>query len=69
MTISGYTETNKNKNNTTITASQTGDANYGAAAPEDQPQTEKTTAQTITFAALGGKTNGDEALTLTATDS
>ena len=51
----------------TVRASQVGNADYFAAADAEQTFSAATAAQTITFAALGGKTFGDAAFTVSAT--
>ncbi|KQC01619.1 S-layer family protein, partial [Pedobacter sp. Hv1] len=66
-TIVGNTVTIIGAGNTTITASQAGDANYNAATPVDQVLTVGKAAQAITFAALANKTYNDVPFTLTAT--
>ncbi len=68
-TVSGSTVTIVAAGSTTITASQAGTANYLAAASVDQVLTLTKQTQTITFAALAGKTYGDAAFTLSATAS
>ena len=65
-TIVGNLVTIVGAGNTTITASQTGDANYAAAIPVDQTLTVGKAAQAITFTALANKTYGDAPFTLTA---
>ena len=68
-TISGNTVTIVGAGTTTITATQSGNVNYNAATPVEQPLTVGQSGQTITFAALADKTYGDAAFTLTATAS
>src|SRR5205085_7777352 len=53
----------------TITASQAGDSNYNAAADVPQPFSIAKASQTITFAALPGKTFGDPDFSVGATAS
>ncbi|OJJ19189.1 hypothetical protein BKI52_20470 [marine bacterium AO1-C] len=65
-TISGNTVTIVGAGTTTITASQAGDANYNAATDVPQTLTVNKAIQTITFGALGTKTFGDAAFTLSA---
>ncbi|MEQ9378675.1 MAG: Ig-like domain-containing protein [Imperialibacter sp.] len=68
-TVSGNTVTIVGAGSTTITASQTGNANYNAAANVPQTLTVNKAGQTITFAALPAKTFGDANFTLGATSS
>src|SRR5674476_80799 len=58
-TVSGTTVTVTGAGTCTVTASQAGNANYTAAADVARAFTVAAAAQTITFAALGGKTYGD----------
>ncbi|NOS91003.1 MAG: hypothetical protein HOP30_03715, partial [Cyclobacteriaceae bacterium] len=67
-TVSGNIVTIVGVGSTTITASQAGNASFGAATSVDQILTVKL-GQTITFGALGAKTYGDADFALTATAS
>ncbi|HMD79813.1 MAG TPA: hypothetical protein VKE92_00815, partial [Anaerolineales bacterium] len=66
-TVSGNTVTIVGAGTTTITASQSGNANYNAAANVQQILTVNKANQTITFGALATKTYGDPDFTLSAT--
>jgi autotransporter-associated beta strand protein len=54
---------------TTLTATQAGNGNYGAASPVQRVLTVNAASQTITFSALAAKTYGDAPFALTATAS
>jgi uncharacterized repeat protein (TIGR03803 family) len=66
-TVSGATCTIVGVGVTQVTATQTGNANYNAAAPITRTLTVNKAAQTITFAAISAKTFGGVPFTLTAT--
>lgn len=66
-TVSGNILTIVGVGNTTITASQSGNANYGAAPDVEQAFTVNLAGQDITFGPLPGKTFGDAPFALTAT--
>ena len=68
-TVSGATVTIVAGGTCTIQASQAGNANYNAAANVNQSFTVAKATQTITFAALVGKTYGDAPFTVSATAS
>jgi FG-GAP-like repeat/IPT/TIG domain/Secretion system C-terminal sorting domain len=68
-TISGSTVTIVGAGTTTITASQTGDANYNAATSVPQTLTVNKADQTITFGSLANKTVGDAPFALAVTTS
>ena len=68
-TMSGKTVTIVGAGNTTITASQGGNANYNAASDVTQILTVSKVNQTITFVTISTKAVGDPAFTLTATAS
>ncbi|CAN5415143.1 hypothetical protein BH09BAC3_BH09BAC3_05420 [soil metagenome] len=68
-TISGNTLTITGPGTSTITASQAGNASFGAATPVDQALVVTFGNQTITFNALPTKTFGDAPFALTATAS
>src|SRR6185295_18406209 len=68
-TVSGSTVHLTGGGSCTITARQAGDANYNAAAEVDQSLNVARADQTITFAAMAGKTFGDPDFNLSATAS
>ncbi|MCX8491245.1 MAG: hypothetical protein ORN54_09280, partial [Cyclobacteriaceae bacterium] len=68
-TVSGNTVTIVGGGQTTITASQAGNANFVAATEVSQTLTVQKATQTVTFAALPAKTLGDANFTLTATSN
>lgn len=68
-TVSGNTVTIVGAGTTTITASQSGDANHNTAADVQQILTVNKSDQTITFAALSAKTVSDAPFALTGTAS
>lgn len=67
--LSGSTLTLTGAGTVIIRASQVGDSLYAAAEPVDRSFNVGKTAQTITFAALAGKTYGDAPFSLSATAS
>jgi photosystem II stability/assembly factor-like uncharacterized protein len=68
-TVSGNTVTIVGAGSTTITASQSGNTNYNAAASVQQVLTVNKASQTISFSALAAKTFGDANFSLGATAS
>ncbi len=68
-TLSGNTLTISGAGTVTVRASQSGDANWAAATPVDQPFIVAKASQTITFGALANKAYGDSPSTLSATAS
>ncbi len=70
-TVSGATVTIVGEGSTTITASQSGDANHNAAAdvPQNLTITDTRATQTITFGTLPAKTFGDASFSVTPTSS
>jgi hypothetical protein len=68
-TVAGSTVTILNAGSTTITASQSGNGNYNAAASVPQVLTVSRANQTITFGALSARTYGEAPFVLTATAS
>lgn len=68
-TISGNTVTLIGAGTAVITASQSGDANFGPATPVSQNLTVAKIDQTISFASIPSKTFGDASFTITATAS
>lgn len=68
-TISGTSVTVNGVGTVVVRASQSGNANYNAAADVDQSFTVGKASQTITFGALSNKSYGDQAFSLSATAS
>src|SRR5207244_686054 len=68
-TVTGSTVHITGAGSCTVTASQTGDSNYNPAADVPQPFSIAKAGQTITFAALPGKTFGDPDFSVSATAS
>ena len=68
-TVAGNTVTIIGAGTTTITASQTGNANYNAAYNLPQTLTVNKANQSVTFGALDAKTLGDASFNLTATST
>src|SRR5207244_3478529 len=68
-TVTGSTVHITGAGSCTVTASQTGDSNFNAATDVPQPFSIARAGQTITFAALPGKTFGDPDFSVSATAS